>query len=721
MNSQRDDASLLLFEVLERAIRLYSHVERSCRIASRPGARTTAQLKIAKEAQHLLLAQIEEILSGISESSSAEKNLAHLLASLNRLALIHTRVLVAVPRPHEPIELVSYLRQTLLSSPDAEGAAEFGGLPEVFASEALGDQAHDRYLFLNPEAEKIEREAAQAILGNLADFAEKHLVEETSTPQPYTNIGYVSLPRIDLGNPCRWSSLLHEVGHFHISPESLWVRFCTQIGLQRKLKALEWISPCSSSQDEQTLTVELQAWLQECWCDAFAITRAGPSAFFAQMHAFLFGIPCYLTEPSKKGAKYPPAWFRLKLLLAFAESRFDAEDPEAKTKIFLAMENEKKRIYRLFSIGHQNSGNLFQLLHLFRDFLSQEFPRNKYRETSSISSDTLDTLVKDLGKGLPIPSVEEQGGNSQRAATPAEIMLAGWMHRCEAYKFDFLGVVDEWKASDDRSIKFLVDALKTKVDRADESLKRSLQMVEWFRILDESAKLNEKAKLPQKATEVVGALPKPSDAPGLLSDIQISELLVSGELRVIPLIDSERQVSGSVIDLRLGHNFEIFFSNVQGSINPLHRGNGDETDSMEMDVDFLKSISIGPGQFLLGHTREYIKLPDAVAAQIEGRSSFARLGLQVHMTANLVEAGFDGCLTLEIANCGHSTIILYPGMRIAQLRFFRLVTPPKTPYGAMRGNKYRGLLSHNKTQQFSDWEVDAFEKAGKRLDINFKR
>jgi len=137
-----------------------------------------------------------------------------------------------------------------------------------------------------------------------------------------------------------------------------------------------------------------------------------------------------------------------------------------------------------------------------------------------------------------------------------------------------------------------------------------------------------------------------------------------------------------------------------------------------MDVDFLDSISIGPGQFILGHTLEYIKLPNDVAAQIEGRSSFARLGLQIHMTANLVEAGFDGCLTLEIANCGHSTIKLYPGMRIAQLRFFKMVSAPNTPYGKMSGTKYRGMLSHNKTQQFSDWEIKAFKEANCRYKNN---
>ena len=87
---------------------------------------------------------------------------------------------------------------------------------------------------------------------------------------------------------------------------------------------------------------------------------------------------------------------------------------------------------------------------------------------------------------------------------------------------------------------------------------------------------------------------------------------------------------------------------------------------MEVDYDSLDGLEIAPGQFVLGHTLEYLKLPANVAAQIEGRSSFARLGLQVHMTANLVEAGFDGCLTFEIANAGHSTIKLYPGMRFAQ-------------------------------------------------------
>jgi dCTP deaminase len=141
------------------------------------------------------------------------------------------------------------------------------------------------------------------------------------------------------------------------------------------------------------------------------------------------------------------------------------------------------------------------------------------------------------------------------------------------------------------------------------------------------------------------------------------------------------------------------------------------SDSVEVDIDFGQGMDIGPGQFMLAHTLEYIKLPTNVAAQVEGRSSFARIGLQVHMTANLVEAGFDGCLTLEILNSGPSSIRLYPGMRIAQLRFFRLASEPQYPYGHSGENKYRGRLSHNKTRQFSDWETKAIDDAKLRFSI----
>lgn len=718
---------LLLFEVLERAVRLHSHIERSRQIAARPGARGTAQLKIASEAQELLSEEIKNTVSMFKRHHSMDDRVVVLKTQLARLAKIHTHVLVAVPRPHEPIELVSYLRQVLQSRSLVTAGKSSSTIPEVFATEALGDQAHDNYVFIsnrnifeNQEDPEFILEASRAKEENLTGFAEKHLSVETESVQSPEIAGYVSLPRVDLGNPCRWPSLLHEVGHFHCKAEALWRRFESHCGESTVQVALNWIAPYSDSDDENAKRHELIRWLEECWCDAFSITAAGPSAFFAQLHAFLFCEPCYLTEPVVKGRGYPPAWFRIKLLLSLAKHRFVTEDASLRELISDAMEREKSLIFEALNVEPDRDDGLYQLLHRFREFLRFDLPRESYSLSSRISSESLTQLLSDLKDGLPIPSVEQDQNDGQRAATPAEILLAGWMYRCRNYRSEFLDIVKDWcdgDASCRSSDRDYFGVLKAKVNRADETLKRSLQVVEWFCILDRGAKERSFGELDpghqhglSKSASVV------ENASGLLPDSQLKDLLRLKKLRIVPLIDFERQVSGSVIDLRLGHNFEIFFSNVYGAIDPLHPRSRGGVDSMEMDVDFVKSISISPGQFILAHTLEYIKLPDDVAAQIEGRSSFARLGLQVHMTANLVEAGFDGCLTLEIANCGHSTIVLYPGMRIAQLRFFRLVATPTIPYSGLREKKYRGFLSHNKTQQFSDWEVQAILDARKRMD-----
>ena len=689
-------------------MRLYSHVDRSRRAAFRPGARATVQLKIAKEAQRLVEKHFDDVLTFYKNSGATDKRI-FLKEALSFLANIHTKVLLAVPRPHEPIELVSYLRQTLFTEEELLDNVHLSEVPEVFASEDLGDQAHERF-YLDLSERSLRMRAAEAALGDLLDFAKQELESDSVVASP-NSIGYISLPRIDLGNPCRWPSLLHEVGHFYYKPDDVWASFCKHIGEERLTKVIDLLASYSKETSHDSRVDELKAWLQECWCDAFAITRAGPSAFFAQMHAFLFCLPCYLAEDAKRNSKYPPAWFRLKLLLALAKGRFSSTDQKVESRIYAAMEREKRLIYKIFDVPDTPSAELFQLLHIFRDFLGTSFDRTEFQKTSSISLQLLDKLISDLKSGLPIASVGYQADGGLTAATPAEILLAGWMHRCTVYRDEFSKLVREWTESGATSSQNLLQILRAKVDRSDECLKRSIQVVEWFKILDHSSAENEKTTSKQEAFQNYPFYEDASEVPGLLSDRQLRAMLRSEDLRIIPMIDFERQVRGSVIDLRLGHNFEIFFSNVNGVIDPLELRRDDDTDSMEVDVDFLNPIAIGPGQFILAHTLEYIKMPAGLAAQVEGRSSFARLGLQVHMTANLVEAGFDGCLTLEIANCGHSTIKLYPGMRIAQLRFFRLVTPPETPYAAMSGNKYRGLLSHNKTQQFSDWEVSAFGKA----------
>jgi deoxycytidine triphosphate deaminase len=73
-----------------------------------------------------------------------------------------------------------------------------------------------------------------------------------------------------------------------------------------------------------------------------------------------------------------------------------------------------------------------------------------------------------------------------------------------------------------------------------------------------------------------------------------------------------------------------------------------------------------PGQFVLGETLEWIRLPKNLVAFVIGKSTWGRDGLII-ATAIGVHPNFSGILTLEISNVGEIPIYLYPGLAIAQL------------------------------------------------------
>ena len=93
------------------------------------------------------------------------------------------------------------------------------------------------------------------------------------------------------------------------------------------------------------------------------------------------------------------------------------------------------------------------------------------------------------------------------------------------------------------------------------------------------------------------------------------------------------------------------------------------------------SLQLQPHRLVIGKTLEYIVLPDHIAARIEGKSTLARFGLSVHVTAPTVIAGFEGNLYLEMNNIGPFPILLKKGMRIAQLILEQVGLPPSERYG----------------------------------------
>lgn len=76
---------------------------------------------------------------------------------------------------------------------------------------------------------------------------------------------------------------------------------------------------------------------------------------------------------------------------------------------------------------------------------------------------------------------------------------------------------------------------------------------------------------------------------------------------------------------------------------------------------------VEPGNLYLMHTRERIHTRGYVPI-IDGKSSIGRLGLLVHVTAGYGDPGFNGQYTLEVVALAHP-VIVYPGMRFAQMRF----------------------------------------------------
>jgi dCTP deaminase len=86
-------------------------------------------------------------------------------------------------------------------------------------------------------------------------------------------------------------------------------------------------------------------------------------------------------------------------------------------------------------------------------------------------------------------------------------------------------------------------------------------------------------------------------------------------------------------------------------------------------------ITFRPGTFYLADLLEYTRLPPDLAMHVQGKSSLARLGLGVHVTAPHAHAGWSGRLTLEIFNYGPYNIEVTPHVEIAQLSFWRVESP----------------------------------------------
>lgn len=85
-------------------------------------------------------------------------------------------------------------------------------------------------------------------------------------------------------------------------------------------------------------------------------------------------------------------------------------------------------------------------------------------------------------------------------------------------------------------------------------------------------------------------------------------------------------------------------------------------------VPFGGRFILHPGEFLLGITFEWLKLPSDLAGFVTGKSKWGRRGLIIETAAG-IHPGFCGCLTLELGSVGPLPVPLIPGIELCQIFF----------------------------------------------------
>src|SRR4051794_14711299 len=146
--------------------------------------------------------------------------------------------------------------------------------------------------------------------------------------------------------------------------------------------------------------------------------------------------------------------------------------------------------------------------------------------------------------------------------------------------------------------------------------------------------------------------------------------------------DEDAQIQPCSVDLRLGPRFWVARSRVSFDVRR-HRllELAPRRWWKEYNVAAGRSITLKPGGMLLGHVLERFQLPAGGAGRIQGRSSYARLGLMVHCAADFINPGWRGRFPLQLINLGKAPIKLYPGLPICQLLLVKVHGTVARPYG----------------------------------------
>lgn len=177
----------------------------------------------------------------------------------------------------------------------------------------------------------------------------------------------------------------------------------------------------------------------------------------------------------------------------------------------------------------------------------------------------------------------------------------------------------------------------------------------------------------------------------ILTGEKIIEEVEKNKIEISPF--EKIRVTTNSYDLSLGDTIIRYKNEI---IDPKQKPSCDEEKIPE------DGLTLNAGEFVLGHSKERLG-SDFYVPLIHGKSGTARMGLFVHVTADLIDIGSHGVTTFQL----YATIPvrIYPGMLIAQVSFW-------VPFGdiVLYKGKYQNSTGPQPSLTYKDFKYDIFKK-----------
>ncbi len=170
----------------------------------------------------------------------------------------------------------------------------------------------------------------------------------------------------------------------------------------------------------------------------------------------------------------------------------------------------------------------------------------------------------------------------------------------------------------------------------------------------------------------------------ILSGMKIQEKVFSNEITIDPFFPS--QINPNSYNFRLGKTLKVYDDEI---LDPKKEN---KTRLIEIPSE---GYLLEPTKLYLGHTEE-IMGSNLYVPIIRGRSSIGRIGLFIHITADLIDIGSINQWTLQM-HCVQP-LRVYSGMLIGQVTFWTVEGEIKLYNGKYQGG--RGPMSSQIHQDF---------------------